>query len=355
MSLSCLRAAILPSLIAVLISVGLPAFAQKAPNLVKQPFTIGFYNAENLFDTEDDPNIIDEEYLPTSELKWDSVRYQAKVTNLSRVIDSLGGLAGPDLIGMCEIENRHVLIDLTNTKLLKPKGYSIIHQNSPDRRGIDVALLYKTASFKVLESMWIPIKIAEDTAFRTRDILAVRGVVLANGKPTKDSIYVLVNHFPSRRGGQEASDGKRAAVAAKVRAFIDFILSKNPNAKIIAMGDLNDEPTDATLTEVLKAGAKPESAWPKGYLYNAMWDLKAAKQGTLFYRGDFNMLDQMLLTEGFVKGKGLVAQGGGTIYNPHWVQQHDEKYKGAPMRTYVGKRYFGGFSDHFPVYLHLSK
>lgn len=342
-------------LVAAVVLVSLPTWAQKK-NAKPQHLSVAFYNVENLFDTEDDPTIQDEEYLPTSELKWDAERYAAKLKALSRVIDTLGSApgttSGPDVLGMCEVENRRVLEDLIKTDLLKAKGYAIVHKNSPDRRGIDVALIYKPAAFKPFRMRWYPVLDAADTAFRTRDILLVSGTV-AVGKKT-DTLHVFVNHFPSRRGG-ESSEGKRALVAGIVRTAMDSILTRNAKAKFLAMGDLNDEPTDKSLQEVLRSGAKPAAAWSQGYLYNTMWDLKAAKKGTHYYRGEFSMLDQILVSEGLAQGSGLsVGDNLSGIYNPIWIQQTDEKYKGAPNRTFVGKRYFGGFSDHFPVFLHLN-
>lgn len=324
------------------------------PKSASNSITVAFYNSENLFDSEDDPTIDDAEYLPTSELKWDATRYQAKLVALGRVIDTLGSAAGPDILGVCEIENKRVLQDLAASALLAPKGYEIVHRNSPDRRGIDVGMLYKKGSFLPFRNRWFRVADPADTAFRTRDVLLVSGTI-GTGKK-QDTLHVFVNHWPSRRGGPEASAVKRALAAAVVRQATDSILARNSKAKILAMGDLNDEPTDPSLTDVLKAGPKPTTAWPAGFLWNTMWDLKATKKGSHYYRGEFSMLDQIIVSEGLAMGKGLrVKDAGGNIYNPTWVAQQEEKYKGAPFRTYIGKKYTGGFSDHFSVFITLER
>lgn len=341
-------------MLACLVSV----FGNAQQKTQKSGLTVAFYNVENLFDTVNDPVIIDEEYLPTSDLKWDTERYQAKLKALSRVIDTLGGVGGPDILGMCEVENRGVLEDLTKHPMLVSKGYDIVHKNSPDARGIDVAFLYKKSSFKIVASNWLRVRVPSDTAFKTRDILVATGVYIKNGKETKDTISFMVNHFPSRRGGQEASAGKRTFVAELARKQVDDFLAKNKQAKVILMGDFNDEPIDSSIRYTLAAGPKEElgkAVNGKTALYNAMFELKAQKRGTHFYRSEFSMLDQMMLTPAAVNGKGLKLVGAGNIYNPRWMQQTDAKYDGAPNRTYVGKRYFGGFSDHFPVFIRLEE
>lgn len=344
------------SLIAIFYLTCFSAGAQQKSQ--KAGLTVAFYNVENLFDTVDDPAIIDEEYLPTSDLKWDNERYQAKLKALSRVIDTLGGIGGPDVLGMCEVENRAVLEDLVKHPMLAAKGYEIVHKNSPDARGIDVAFLYKKSAFKVLNNNWLRVRVPSDTGFKTRDILVATGVYVKNGKDTKDTISFMVNHFPSRRGGQEASTGKRLFVAELARKQVDEFLAKNRLAKVVLMGDFNDEPIDSSIRYTLAAGPREEvgkTVNGRVALYNAMFELKAQKRGTHFYRSEFSMLDQMLLSAGTVSGKGLKLVGAGNIYNPRWMQQTDAKYDGAPNRTFVGKRYFGGFSDHFPVFIRLEE
>lgn len=321
---------------------------------IPSKLTIAFYNVENLFDTEDDPLINDEEFLPSSKSQWTLERYQAKLIALGRVIDTLGGVGGPDILGLCEVENKKVIEDLIASNLMKAKNYQIIHKNSPDRRGIDVAMIYKADQFKPFRMRWKAINYPEDTSFRTRDILLVSGIL-----PNKDTLHVAVNHFPSRSGGQEGSEPKRIFVAEQLKQLADSILARSPQAKILCMGDFNDEPMDKSLTQHL--GGSGDQNFSEGNIfYNPMYALKQDKKGTHYYRGEFSMLDQFFLTKGLLtnttgKNKKFVyAANSASIYNPIWMQQQDEKYKGAPNRTYVGPRYFGGFSDHFPVYLHLT-
>jgi predicted extracellular nuclease len=331
--------------IAVSVLWGMQAFAQKAP------LTIAFYNLENLFDTINDPNIIDEEYLPESKLQWNTTRYNKKLQNLSEIIAGMGK-QGPDMLGICEIENKKVVEDLTAT--LKPVtgDYSIVHFNSTDRRGIDVGFIYKPSTLTVLNAHPVRVSFSYDTGMRTRDILYVKGLH-KSGKVT-DTLFFLVNHFPSRRGG-DSSNRLRVTVAQRNKVIIDSILSKNARAKIMLLGDLNDEPYNESIHNTLNATTSTDSLVP-GKLYNAMGPAKARKEGTLFYKGQFNLLDNIVISQGLIKAsKGLTLDGTeGFIYKTDKSQQTDEKYKGAPLRTFVGTRYFGGYSDHFPVYINLK-
>lgn len=305
-------------------------------------FSVAFYNVENLFDTLDDPAIDDEEFLPSGKNQWTGERYRRKLRQLSRVIDSLGG--GPGILGLCEIENRAVLEDLVREGLLREKNYGIVHINSPDARGIDVALIYRKKNFTVTGSRAIPVRFEEDPGFRTRDILMVKG------KWDNQELFVFVNHWPSRRGGEEESRPKRMAAARSLRRVTDSLLKANPDVRFLIMGDFNDEPGDASISKELGAGSDPSE---KG-VFNAMASLAAAGQGSHSYRETWNMLDQIMVSPGLRGGKGLawVPESAG-VYRPFWMHDRYAKHPGAPYRTYAGPRFIGGFSDHYPVFGYL--
>jgi len=313
---------------------------------VPQEVTIAFYNLENLFDTENDPNKDDEEFLPTSESQWTPERYAKKLTNMASVIEKLGDEDGPELLGVCEIENRKVLVDLIAQPALANRGYSIAHFESPDQRSIDVALLYKASVFKPFETEAIPVELpkAED---KTRDILRVKGTI--NG----DTLVVLVNHWPSKRGGSDESDPKRERAAQTARETVDRELIKNPNARIILIGDFNDTPDSKAITGTLNASKEIPAA--NRQLFNAFGSFPDQKKGSYFYKNDWEMIDQMMLSKGFLTNKGLhYIPNSATIFESEMIKEQEGKYKGSPLRTYAGKKYLGGYSDHLPIYLKVE-
>jgi len=310
----------------------------------KKKLIIGFYNVENLFDTIRDPQINDEDFTPSGKLAWTAVRYQQKLMRLSEVISQLGGTDGPDLLGMCEIENRKVMEDLVASPKLAKANYGIVHHNSPDERGIDVALIYKQNSASLLSYKPYRVTLSDPKDF-TRDLL------LVNLLASSDTIHAILCHLPSRRGGAEASNGDRVAAASMARHIMDSLLAKNNQAKIIVMGDMNDEPDNESMRNGLKTVSRPDSA-TNGYFYNAMASLAIQGEGSYMHNKKWNMLDQMMLSPGFVSGKyGFVYEPvSATIYKPEYLQETNEKYKGSPWRTYAGTKYLGGYSDHFSVY-----
>ncbi|MFM7902776.1 MAG: hypothetical protein ACKPAD_12430, partial [Bacteroidota bacterium] len=242
---------------------------------------VGFYNLENLYDTVDDPEKSDEEFLPNGTKRYTEEVYKDKLHNLATVISQLGTDDSPDgvsILGVAEIENRKVLEDLAAQPELKSRNYKIVHYDSPDRRGVDVALFYNPKYFRELNSgaLNVPLKNSDGTPYATRDVLWVYG--LHNGEP----IHILVNHWPSRRGGEEASAPSRALAASVARAKIDSITAAMPEAKVILMGDLNDDPVNASVTEVMKATFDRSNMKP-GYLYNPWNDYYSKGIGTLAY------------------------------------------------------------------------
>jgi exonuclease III len=310
--------------------------------------TVAFYNLENLFDTQDDPNTNDQDFLPGSAYKWDDARYRAKLANMASVLEQLGSPNGPDVIGVAEIENRRVLEDLVNQPLLAPRKYKIIHFDSPDPRGIDVALLYKADRFTPTVTKNIVVTLP-DTTMGTRDILLVTGQL--NG----EKISFVVNHWPSRRGGSTKSDARRLAAADRARATVNELEAADPQARVLLMGDFNDTPLDSSIVGHLKATYDIKNLKPT-QLYNAFYDYQVRGIGTICYKQKCDVFDQMILSPGLCDSPTLHYQAGSAnIYKPIRLQSQEEKYAGEPLRTYGGKKYLGGFSDHYPVYLTLTK
>jgi predicted extracellular nuclease len=317
----------------------------------KKELTVVFYNVENLFDTINHPDKRDGDFTPLGKLSWDTKRYNDKVSKLSYVLSSINKKALPGIIGLCEIENREVIEDLIDQERLKKGKYRIAHTESPDKRGIDCALIYRKDEFKYLKHETINIEFPWDKEYKTRDILYVQGLV---GR--KDTLNIFVNHWPSRRGGQEKSEPSRIFVAKQLKKAVDSIQAKNPFAKIIIMGDFNDEPTDKAVVETLKANNDRNTANPMG-LFNLMYDLQANNEGSYSYRGDWNMLDNIIVSNSLLnESRGYQAlHNAGRIYRNKHICYKNKQGANVPSRTFAGPKYYGGFSDHFPVYFKLKK
>lgn len=310
--------------------------------------TVAFYNLENLFDTQDDPKTNDQDFLPGGALQWDDARYRAKLTNMASVLEQLGSPSGPDVVGLCEVENRKVLEDLVRQPAIASRRYQIVHFDSPDPRGIDCALLFKPDRFVLGTSRALPITLP-DTTMGTRDALVVSGQL--NG----ETIAFVVNHWPSRRGGRGESDQRRRAAADQVRKLVEAQTAVNPQARVLLMGDFNDTPLDSSIVGHLKATYDIKNL-RDGQLYNAFYDYQVRGLGTICYRQKCDVFDQMILSPGLCGNDGLRYQAGSAnVYKPERMQSQEEKYKGEPLRTFGGKKYLGGFSDHYPVYLTLTK
>jgi predicted extracellular nuclease len=324
------------------------ALAQKKDKGSKEEAVVAFYNVENLFDTIDDPLTIDEDFTPAGKLQWTSPRYTEKLSRISEVIDLLPGEL-PVFIGLCEIENRSVLNDLVKQASLKTGTktgvYEIIHADSPDERGIDVAAIYDASRLKDVRFEYYTIALPDPKDPNTRDLLH------AHGKMGNDEIHFFVNHWPSRSGGQAESEPNRLAVAALLKSKIDVVLSENPNAKILLMGDFNDHPNDKSVYEIL--GAKD---LPSAPLYNQMYAIHAAGNGSYFYKGEWGALDQMITSFGFMSTKGwhVDSQAAGVLRDEK-ILFRDKEGIARPSRTYAGDSYKGGYSDHLPVFIKLQK
>lgn len=306
---------------------------------------IAFYNVENLFDIDDDPVTSDDDFTPAGELHWDTLKYADKLKNIASVFSSM---SAPDIIGLSEIENRKVLEALVSESKMARYKYQIIHFDSPDRRGIDVALLYRQNRFTPFFSQNIAFNDPSDPDFKTRDILHVKG--LYHG----DTLNVLVNHWPSRRGGKE---DKRIMAAQMLRKTVDGLLADNPNAKIIIMGDLNDDPSNKSVRKNLLAHDKLKKLEP-GNLFNTSSKTFKQGYGTLFYRGTWNLFDQIIISQSMLSGKSdtwFYKPDSFRVFAPEWMRVKDGDYAGAPFRTFVSGKYQNGFSDHYPVFIEISK
>lgn len=317
--------------------------------------TVAFYNLENLFDTINDTSI-DDEASPIMEVKGSRTQaYYAKLNNMAKVLSEIGqkdAKTAPTLIGVCEIENKTVLEDLINTEHLKKYDYGIIHYNSKDGRGIDVALLYRRQFFTPVFHETHDVKLfdAGNRVF-TRDQLLVSG--LLDG----EMIHVIVNHWPSRRGGEAKSRPLRVGAAKYNKLMIDSLQKIYENPKIIGMGDFNDDPINASFKEVLQAtGVKKDVK--EGGIYNPMDDLFRRGFSTLGYRDNINLFDQIYMTSPLVMGDKDYSSWKfyqANIFNPNYLINPSGRFKGYPFRSWDDAGFTGGYSDHYPVYIYLIK
>ncbi len=320
----------------------------------KRAGVIAFYNVENLYDTINAPGVNDVEFLPESAKRWNSERYWAKIDQLAEVISKLGSpenVPGPAIIGLCEVENRSVLEDLVKSERIRHLNYQIVHYDSPDRRGIDVALLYQPRYFQVTNSRSVPLMLKRDDDSRlyTRDQLVVSGIF--DGEP----MHFMVHHWPSRLGGEERSRGHRVAAARLARSLVDSITRIEPNAKVVVMGDFNDDPNNESIRLHLNA-REDRNRLKEDQMFNAMGTLFRRGVGTLAYRDKWNLFDQIILTQSFLdKNIGGYRFHSARVFNEPFLAQQEGRFKGYPFRTYVGNTYHGGYSDHFPVYILLIK
>ncbi|MCT4699993.1 MULTISPECIES: endonuclease/exonuclease/phosphatase family protein [Tenacibaculum] len=318
--------------------------------------TIGFYNLENLFDTVDDVEKNDEA-SPMMEIKGDREKvYRDKLDKLSDVISQMGSektKTSPAIIGVAEVENKKVLEDLIDTDKLKSKDYGIVHFDSPDKRGIDVALLYQKKYFKPIHfEVFNPNIYKENKKVYTRDILWVSGYL------DDELIHVLVNHWPSRRGGEKKSRPLREKAAYKVTQIIKSIKENDPNPKILILGDFNDDPINSSFKTVLKTKSKKKNV-TKDALYNPYENMFRRGFNTLMYRDNINLFDQIVITSSLLdKGKkeySSFKMFKAAIFNKQFLTEKKGRYKGYPFRSFSYGKYTGGYSDHYPVYMYLIK
>lgn len=310
---------------------------------------IVFYNVENLFDTIDNPKINDNDFLPNGKLQWNTPKYNTKIQHLSEVIASIGNNELPEIVALCEVENEWVLKDLISSEKLKKGNYKIIHQDSEDPRGIDVALIYRSDEINNIGYQYLRISKNDTMKLRTRDILYFKYTTIKN-----DTVYLLVNHWPSRLGGEEASQHKRIWVAQQLKNFTDSILKSSPNAAIIVTGDFNDYPNNKSIAEVLEATSNKKSRSHK--LFNLMYIEHFNKKGTYYYNKEWGCLDQFIVSFSVVRKKNnlKLAYKAHGIYYKDWLLQKNKKEEEFPFKTFSGSHYLGGYSDHLPIYLDIK-
>ncbi len=317
--------------------------------------TVAFYNLENVFDTINDPTKFDE-YSPMMELKTNrGAAYKQKISNMARVISEIGKDVTnntPAILGVCEVENKNVLEDLVNDSTLLKKNYGIVHYDSPDIRGIDVALLYQKSLFTPISTSSHTLKIYDD---QDQKRIYTRDQLLVSGKLEDDLIHIIVNHWPSRRGGEARSRPKRVAAAKLTKRLVDSLQVINPYAKVFIMGDLNDNPNNASVKSILKAKNEKRKVGLKG-IYNPFINFYKKGLGTTAYRDSWSLFDQIMITKPLAeKEYSSFRFYKAGIFNKRYLIHKTGTYKGYPYRSWSDGGFSNGFSDHFPVYMYLIK
>jgi hypothetical protein len=329
------------------------SFAQKLDKKKKYFIAnIGFWNVENLYDTLNDVWKNDEEFTPSGTNIWNGAKYWTKIDRLAEVIQMMGTDASPDgmaIMGLCEIENKSVVQDLVKSKRISSRNYQIVHIEGPDARGVDPSFIYNPTYFKVIKALSYHVTLVTDSNHKTRDILVVSGSFV--GEP----LTVLVNHWPSRRGGEMASRPNRNVAAKMARHIADSITTANPKAKVVIMGDLNDDPTNVCVKDVIGTYGDYKKAAPGKY-FNPMEKPYKEGTGTLAWGDSWNLFDQIILNDSFTpKNFESWQYYHVRIFNKDFLKSDFGNFKGYPFRTYSGGAYTAGYSDHFPVYITLAK
>ena len=304
--------------------------------------TIAFYNLENLFDAEDDPLTKDDDFTPKGSKKWSNKRYKRKLYKLGKALSDIGdSKILPVMFGIAEVENKTVVEDLLASEHLRDIDYGYVHYDSPDERGIDCAFVYQRSYFKVLYSEPITLAVFDTNGRRdtTRDILYVKGEL------GKEEIHIFVNHWPSRRDGGSETEHKRLKAAETLLGFMATIEMHSEDPNYIIMGDFNDGPKSDSIQWLLKSGR----------LYNPMENLLTFERGSANYKRSWMLFDQIIVSKSFLEfKKGTHSFAHANIFDDHFLTEFEGRYKGNPFRTYVGQKYLGGYSDHFPVYIQLK-
>lgn len=339
-------------LVLLLLSVSTGITAQKKYSA----YAVGFYNQENLFDTCHDVGKNDHEFLPTGSYHWNGLKYSHKLRNMARVLADMGTDVLPGVgcaaIGVSEVENAKVLTDLVSQKPLAERGFRFAHVEGPDKRGIDCALLYNPALFTVRDVKLVPYvpegSMPED--YITRGFLTVSGTLAG------EHVAIVVCHWPSRFAGSYY----REVAGRQVRALKNSLLRDDPECKVMVMGDMNDDPMNKSMSEMLSAKAEPDKTG-EGDMYNPWYNiLKKEGRGTLMYSGSWNLFDQIVMTPNMVNKKGskdysTLKYWKNQIFSRPYLFQTEGKYKGQPKRTTAGGIWLDGFSDHLPVVVYLVK
>jgi predicted extracellular nuclease len=338
-------------LVRILMIVMLQGFVTAHAQRDSLRFQIAFYNTENLFDPQDDSTKNDDAFTPEGMNHWSYTRLRRKINNIAKVFVAMGEPEPPDIIGLAEIENDYVLRQLCYHSPLERFGYSIIHYDSPDARGIDVALLYRKEHVHILYSKAIPIVFPFEPKSRNRDILYCRALL-----DNRDTVHLFVNHWTSRYSGYAATIPKRNYYAQVLRHHTDSILQANPNAAIVIMGDFNDYPTDESLRHILAARSPKEGESPSRLINLMMEFNNLQNQGTHKHEDFWGCLDQLIVSESLMdqQQRCHIEEKRAVIFKADFMVVPDEKYGGEKVfRTFLGPRYIGGYADHLPVFLWL--
>ncbi|MBR4787967.1 MAG: endonuclease [Bacteroidales bacterium] len=330
------------------LAIGVMALRGQSDSLYK----VAFYNVENLFHPSNDSLTADEAFTPTGSYHWSYAKYFRKISNVAKVLIAMGRGHPPAVVGLAEIECEQVLKDLCYRSPLRKFGYRYVHHDSPDRRGVDVALLYRDSLVTVVRERALPVVFAFDPQARTRDLLYV-----CLRFPEGDSLHIIVNHWTSRYGGYAATVPKRNACADVARACVDSLLATDPQAKILLMGDFNDYPTDESMEQHLRARRySPDNE--RDTLFNLMYAFeKEPNKGSHKHEDFWGCLDQMVVSRALLFGTNGMCIAGreAHIFQDDFLLVPDEKYGGVKnFRTFLGPRYVGGFSDHLPVFIEFS-
>ncbi|MFD2587909.1 endonuclease [Croceitalea marina] len=307
-------------------------------------YTIAFYNLENFFDTVNDNGTLDDDFTPDGFKRWDDRKFGIKAKKIAKTIAQIGtddSDTPPVLIGIAEVENNDVIATLLRTGKLKGMNYGFVHFDSPDERGIDTALIYHKDHFRVIEAQTIPLLITNENGLRdfTRDILYVQGQL------HEEVVHVFVNHWPSRRDGADLTSYKRVAAANTILRKLDELSATTDITNVIVMGDFNDDPNSDSIKRLMESDR----------FINPMQQLLSPASGSANYKGEWSLFDQILISHSFLNyEKGTHSFKKAEIYAPKFLKEWKGKYKGNPFRTFAGKKYLGGYSDHFPVYIILK-
>lgn len=317
-----------------------------AQDAVRHRYSVAFYNLENLFDTLHDAGKIDHDFLPDGKYRWNGEKYVLKLKNMSRVLGELGRSRvpqGPAFIGVAEVENARVLGDLVRQTPIS--NYRFVHHEGPDKRGIDCALLYDPRQFTPVNTKLVP-----SVPYKGDTVHLTRGFLIVDGNMAGDRVCVIVNHWPSRRAPEEV----RIHAGRQVKALKDSLLRLDKNMKLFIMGDLNDDPMDLSVRAI--GVAKYPNEVKKLKMYNPWWAMLEDRGiGTLQYRGKWNLFDQILVSRSLMEAKSGLRYDGCEVFRPDYLIQQEGRYKGYPLRTFGGKLWLKGYSDHFPTIVYLEK
>lgn len=321
----------------------------------QEHYRVVSYNVENFFDTNPDTLTQDKDFTPAGKFHWSTERYTAKLLKIADVLEAIGEGDFPAFVGLCEIENRKVLLDLVSKTRLADADYGIVHRDSPDPRGIDVAFLYRKKYFRVLEETFLPVALTEEKKNYSRDVLQVTGILRGRDTLFRDTLHFFVCHFPSMSGGEAESEWKREKAAFVVKNRVDTLLKYYPNTAILILGDLNGKANRPAQIFALRTLSSDSEQFENSRLYNTGYYLLHRNKGSYKYKGQWQTIDHILVSGNLLNGQYRLQTGRHLqVFAPLFLLEEDKTYYGyKPFRTYSGPRYLGGYSDHLPLYLDL--